>query len=82
MDKKWIFNAGWITDDRWTMPAYIRKVVNEKDQIIIQLSNKSGWRLVINGQEEFRDKNLRKVLKMADEKMKSNYNGAIRIKKR
>jgi hypothetical protein len=61
-----LLRGNWVEDDGYTMVAYTREASNRKTQTIIKLPNKSGWRLVIMGNEVFSHKSLYQVLRWAN----------------
>ncbi len=66
-DNHALWRGNWVEDDGYTMLAYTREASNGKTQTIIQSPNKSGWRLVVMGNEVFSHKSLYQVLRRANE---------------
>ncbi len=66
-EKHALWRGNWVESDGYTLPAYIREVSNGKIQTIIQVPNKSGWRLFVMGNEVLSHKSLFQVLRRANE---------------
>lgn len=62
-----LWRGNWVESKGFTMPAYVREATNGKDQTIVQLPNKSGWRLFVMGNDVFSHKSLFQVLRRANE---------------